>query len=93
MSLNVSTSAEDHFIVQVRERATGQICDVEYLCDHEFFFTGYQPEYRIFFKDEWEMVREPKRKPEERWLAMIAAITGTFVLVLILGRIVHILTQ
>lgn len=93
MSLNVCDNPESHFIVQVRELATGRVQSVECLHDLDFFLAGYTPEYRIFFKDEWEIVRERERKPQERWLTVIAAIIGTFTLALILGSIVHILTQ
>lgn len=93
MSLDICNSEEEHFVIPMRCLATGKVHNVECVVDEGLFYGGYTPEYRVFFKDEWEIVRERERKPEERWLAMIAAITGTFVLALILGSIVHILSQ
>lgn len=76
MSLNVE-SDEGHFVIPLRELATGQIHNVRYLRDQEgLFFTGYMPEYRLFFKDEWEIAANERAR---NW-HIPAAIGGALIL-------------
>ena len=89
MSLNVCDE-DDHFIIEMREKATGKVHDVECVHDVGFFYTGYLPHYRLLFKDEWEIVRH-QPEPQNKVLALTATIGGTLVLIAIIGCIVRVL--
>lgn len=91
MSLDVCTNEDDHFVIAMREKATGKIHNVECVHDLDFFYTGYLPHYRLLFKDEWEIVRRVEPQPQSKVLAAIAMIGGTFVLALMVGCIIRIL--
>lgn len=93
MSLDVCTSGEDHFIVQMREKATGKVHNVECVHDLDFFYTGYLPHYRLLFKDEWEIVRRVEPQPQSKVLTLTATIGGTLVLIAIIGCIVNALAR
>lgn len=94
MSLDICTNEDDHFIIEMREKATGDIYDVKCVTDLGFFYTGYTPQYTILFKDAWELVRpepEPRSQPQNRVLTFIGILGGTFTLALMLGCIIRIL--
>lgn len=96
MSLDVCTNEDDHFIIAMKEKATGLIHNVECVVDLDLFYTGYAPEYKILFKDQWEIVRDDQPTPnqhENTWLVAMTAICATLVLGIMAGIILDTLAH
>lgn len=95
-SLDICDNEEDHFVIPMHEKATGDIYNVECLCDLGLFYTGYKPGYEILFKDQWEIVRDDQPTPnqhEKTWLVAMTAICATLVLGIMAGIILDTLAH